>query len=270
VLQALLALDAKERRLAESKERIQAAASARPRDTRLVRLLGQVSLAERDFPAAEASFKRAIEIDPNDAGVDEALAGFLAATGRSDEVVPTLEAALERSPDTASLHLALGSLYFQKARTKDAQARFEDAIRLDPKLALAKNNLAYLLAASGENLDRALDLAREAKTLLPENPLVAGTLGYVLLERDLADAALGYLQEAVAGMDPDDPLLPTVRHHLALAYEATGDVKTAREQVERALADLEAKHEGGPEAARGPDPSAELRALLGRLRASEG
>lgn len=270
VLQALLTLDAKERRLAESKERIQAAVSARPDDSRVVRLLGQVSLAERDLPAAEASFKRAIEIAPDDAGVYETLAGFLAATGRSDEVVPTLEAALERSPNSASLHLTLGSLYFAKARTKDAQARFEDAIRLDPKLALAKNDLAYLLAESGENLDRAFDLAREAKALLPESPLVAGTLGYVLLKRNLAGPALGSLQEAVAGMDPDDPLLPTVRHHLALAYEATGDVKSARDQVERALADLEAKRQGGPEAAPGPDPSAELRALLDRLRASEG
>ena len=269
VLQALLTLDAKERRLAESKERIQAAASAKPSDTRLVRLLGQVALADRDIPAAEASFKRAIEIDPNDAGVYETLAAFLAATGRSDEVVPTLEAALARSPNTASLHLALGSLYFAKARTKDAQARFEDAIRLDPKLGLAKNNLAYLLAQSGENLDRALDLAREAKTLLPENPLVAGTLGYVLLERDLAGAAVGYLQEAAAGMDPDDPLLPTVRHHLALAYEATGDVQSARDQVDRALVDLEAKG-GAPAAAGARDPGPELRALRDRLQSGGG
>jgi tetratricopeptide (TPR) repeat protein len=271
VLQALLALDAKERRLAESKERIQAAASARPSDSRLVRLLGQLSFLDRDLPAAEASFKRAIEIAPNDASVYETLAAFLAATGRPDEVVPTLEAALARSPNTASLHFALGSMYFAKARTKDAQARYEDAIRLDPKLALAKNDLAYLLAASGENLDRAFDLAREAKALLPESPLVADTLGYVLLKRNVADAALGYFQEAVAGMDPDDPLLPTVRHHLALAYQATGDVPSARDQVERALVELEGKNGSAAAAAASTrDPAPELRALRDRLQSGGG
>ncbi len=270
VLQALLALDAKEQRLAESKERVQAALGARPADSRLVRLLGQVSYLERDLPAAEARFKQAIELAPDDVGVYETLAGFLAATGRSEDVVPTLEAALEKSPKTASLHSTLGSIYLAKGRTKDAQARYEEAIRLDPKLGLAKNDLAYLLAESGENLDRAFDLAREAKALLPESAVVADTLGYVLLKRNLPDTALSYFQEAVAGMDPDDPLLPTVRHHLALTYEATGDLERAREQVEQALADLAAKHEAGPEAARAPDPSAELRALLGRLRASEG
>jgi tetratricopeptide (TPR) repeat protein len=262
VLQALLALDAKERRLAESKERIQAAASARPRDTRLVRLLGQVSLAERDFPAAEASFKRAIEI-VHDAGVYDAcrpgrdgrLAGpdprgrpraeprhRLAAPGPWIAVLPA-----------GSQEGCAGALRGRDPVGSEARAR-EEQPGLPARRERREPRPRARSRPRGED-PASRDPVRHASYVPRARP---------------RDAAPATSSRRLWGMDPDDPLLPTVRHHLALAYEATGDVKTAREQVERALADLEAKHEGGPEAARGPDPSAELRALLGRLRASEG
>jgi len=60
-----------------------------------------------------------------------------------------------------------------------------------------------------------------------------------------------------------------VRHHLALAYEATGDVQSARDQVDRALVDLEAKG-GAPAAAGAQDPGPELRALRDRLQSGGG
>ena len=140
-----------------------------------------------------------------------------------------------------------------------------------PNLGEAKNNLAYLFADSGKNLDRALDLAQEAKALLPDSPNAADTLGWVLYKRGVPAAAISYLKEAEAGLEPGSPSLGVVRYHLALAYESNGDSEEAVETLERALADLDAqldevRKRGG--AAEEPSWAAEARSLLDRLQSS--
>jgi tetratricopeptide (TPR) repeat protein len=270
VLRALLDLDVKDGRLAESAQRVAAALRARPDDPRLVQLQGETALYNGDNATAEASFQRAIELDPNDLSAYEKLARYLMVTGRPDEVVRTYEAALKKNPDTGSLHLMVGSLYELQGKVPEAMQRYEDAVRLDPTLAVAKNNLAYLLADTGGNLDRALDLAQEARGLLPDNPNAADTLGWVLYKKNSPDAAVVHLREAVRSMEPDDPQLPIVRHHLGLAYEAAGDFESAREVVEQALDEVGARRkraEAAGQPAADPPWVAELQALRERLQA---
>jgi len=271
ILRALLDLDVRDGRLAESTQRVSAALRARPDDPRLVQLQGEVALYSGDHATAEASFQRAIDLDPNDVSAYEKLARYLMVTGRPDEVVRTYESALQRNPDAASLHLMVGSLYEMQGRIPDAIGRYEDAVRLDPSLAVAKNNLAYLLADTGGNLDRALDLAKEAKELLPDNANAADTLGWVLYKKNAPEAAVVHLREAVRGMEPDDPHAAVVRHHLALAYEAAGDFRSAREAVDEALAEVAARRKrAASDGAPPPEPPyvSELRALRERLAAA--
>jgi tetratricopeptide (TPR) repeat protein len=267
VLRALLDLDVKEGRLAESAQRIASALAERPDDSKLVQLQGEVALYSGDNATAEKSFQRAIELDANDLGAYEKLARYLMVTGRQDEVVKTYESALSQNPDSARLHLTVGSLYELRQDVPKAIEHYENAVRLDPELAVAKNNLAYLIAETGGNLDRALDLAKEAKELLPDNPNAADTLGWVLYKKESHDAAIGYLREAVRSMEPDDPQLPIVRHHLALAYEAAGDLKSAREVVDEAIADIDARRgREGAEASAEPPWAGDIRALRDRLQ----
>ena len=56
-----------------------------PTDSRLVTLRGDASLAMGDLEAAEASYKRAIEIDPENVTTYSQLAAFYLRTGRLDE-----------------------------------------------------------------------------------------------------------------------------------------------------------------------------------------
>ncbi len=138
-------------------------------------------------------------------------------------------------------------------------------MKLDPNLAVAKNNLAYLLAEKGENLDRALDLAQEAREALPDNPNAADTLGWVLLKKDLPSAAVGYLREAERGMRTDDPNTGIVRHHLALALEADGKSEAAREVLARAISEIERISIQGDKKRPEPAYTKDLRAMLDRL-----
>ncbi len=239
ILEALLTLDRAENRIAESVERIERAARSNPEDARLVHLLGLVQVLTNRGSEAEVSFRKAIELDPNNLAPYQSLAQYLALTGRRDEVLATYERAAETRPDSAGLQLVLGSLYEAYGDLDKARETYEKAIQMDPSLSAAKNNLAYILAESGQDLDRALDLAQEAKASMPENGHAADTLGWVLYKKGIPSAAIGYLKEAEGLFRPDDINLAVVRHHLALAYEAAGERERARAALERAFADLE-------------------------------
>jgi tetratricopeptide (TPR) repeat protein len=259
VLGALLRLDAEDGRLGDSLARIDAALAAAPQDARLLRTRGIALLASGRSAEAEESLRRAIEADPNDLASYGDLAQMLARSGRSDEALRTYEQALAAQPESAALNLIVGILHEGSGQAERAIEYYEKAIRSDPGLGVAKNNLAYLLAERGQELDRALDLAQEAKSLLPESPNTADTLGWVLYKKSIPSAAIGYLKEAEGGMRSEDPALGIVRQHLALAYEANGDAEKAREVVEHALEDLgKIGHDASPSAD-------ELRRLRDRL-----
>ena len=75
--------------------------------------------------------------------------------------------------------LLLGRLYLSQGELAKAQQAFEKVVADQPELASARNDLAFVLAERGEQLDRALELARGAQQALGDNPAAIDTLGYV-------------------------------------------------------------------------------------------
>jgi tetratricopeptide (TPR) repeat protein len=240
ILSALLTLDLTEGRLSDSVKRIQVAVASDPDNSAITRLLGLAQVAAGSLLQAENSLRRAIELDPNNLAAYHDLGRLLARSGRRTEVLDTYERALEARSDSAVLNLVVGTLYEQMERYEEAIDHYDKAAHLDPGLGAAKNNLAYLLADRGEELDRALDLAQEAKAQLPESPNAADTLGWVLYKKGIPSAAIPYLKEAEIGLEGEEFSLGVVRHHLALAYAANGEKEKARQVADRALTDLSA------------------------------
>jgi tetratricopeptide (TPR) repeat protein len=269
ILRNLVRLDEKEGRFAESVARVAAAVEAEPENAKLRTLSGLVALMDDRTADAEADFKKAIELDPADAAGYEQLARLFAKTGRLNEAVTTYENAIKARPEDPNLHYFLGTLYSFGGAQDKAIARYEDAIRYGPDLPYPKNDLAYIYAESGENLDRALDLAQDAKAALPDTATVADTLGWVLYKRGIPSAAITYLKEAVANSQGDIAVSGVSLHHLAQAYEANGDPEMARETLRQAVSELDAhakeqRASGGPIR---PEPAwaTEVRTMLARL-----
>jgi tetratricopeptide (TPR) repeat protein len=271
ILESLLAVDAKSGNLGDALARIEKAVTEKPDDANLQRLSGIALLAAGQGPQAEARLRRAIELDPNNLAAYQGLAQYLLGSNRQEEGISTYERAVEAQPNSAPLRFTLGTLYESTARRADAKLQYEEAIKLDPNLAVAKNNLAYLMADEGKELDRALDLAQEAKSRMPDSPNVADTLGWVLLKKGIPEAAIGYLQEAENTFPPGHPDVGYVRVHLALAYEAAKQPERAREVLDRALASLEeARSAAAASGATVADPpwAGEARSMLERLSAA--
>lgn len=243
ILVALLELDGAEDRLGDSIERIGSAVAAKPDDAKLQMVSGLMAVMTGKLAEAEAAYKQAIEVDDRTSEAYTRLADLYARTGRTGETIETYEASLSVNPAQPRLHHTLGLLYERTGELARAVKHYEEAIRHQEDHAEAKNNLAYLYAESGKNLDRALDLAQDAKQLMPDDPNAADTLGWVLYRRGVPSAAIAFLREAEAGLlvrvnqggVGDQANLGLIRHHLAVAYEASGDAESARDVLASAF-----------------------------------
>ncbi len=269
ILRNLVRLDEKEGRLQESVARVAAAVEKEPDNAKLRTLSGLVALVDKRNSDAEAAFQKSIELDPTDSAGYEQLARLYAKSGRLNEAVATYEEAIKARPEDPNLHYFLGTLYSFGGAQDKAIERYESAIRYGPNLPYPKNDLAYIYAESGENLDRALDLAQDAKAALPDTATVADTLGWVLYKRGVPSAAITYLKEAVANSEGDLAVSGISMHHLAQAYEANGQPDLARETLQQAVADLDARaaeQRASGEPVR-PEPAwaTEVRTMLARL-----
>ena len=269
ILRTLLQIDTGLGKPEEAGKRIEAALSREPNAPALIALRGDYALQVRDLETAEATFKRCLEVDPTNLEAFGQLARIYQQTNRLDEAVATYQDALAKQPDSAQLHNALGMILQVQGKTEAAVASYEKAIALDDKMYQAKNNLAYLLAESGSDLQRALDLAQEAKAQRPDDPGASDTLGWVLYRRGIPSAAVGYLREAVAGLEPGTAEMGLTRYHLAVAYEADDKKPLAIETLELSLADLEQQRsKARADGSELPDPewSAPARQMLARLK----
>jgi tetratricopeptide (TPR) repeat protein len=269
ILSTLLVIEVAAGRADEADARIEAAVQSKPDDPQLHRLLGIVYLRQGRGDDAEQSFRKAIELDPAVANSYNQLASYYRQTGRVQETIQVYEQAVQAVPEDGRLHHFLGVLYDGEDQDERAIEHYKAAIRYAPDLAEAKNNLAYLYADADTNLDRALELAQEAKALMPTDANTADTLGWVLYKRGIPSAAITYFKEAEAGMEPTSANIGVVRHHVAMAYEANGDLASAREALGRALEGLERRRErlsslGAPEAAE-PAWAEAARTMLARL-----
>jgi Flp pilus assembly protein TadD len=138
----------------------------------------------------------------------------------------------EERPRDVSVQTAAAVLLHAQNKEAEARVYYEKALQADPRAAVAANNMAWMYAERGENLDMALNLAQAAKQQLPDSPEVNDTLGLVYYKKGLYTLAVAPLQEAIA----KDPTNPAYHLHLGLALAQTGDKNRSRQSLQLALA----------------------------------
>ena len=97
------------------------------------------------------------------------LGSVLFQQGRIDDAIAQWHKALAAQPDDAGFHTALGNAFLNKGLQKDAIAEYEHAARISRQDAMARNNLAWLLATSSDasirDGNRAIEVAKQAVQL---------------------------------------------------------------------------------------------------------
>jgi putative PEP-CTERM system TPR-repeat lipoprotein len=231
-LTGLVSLDVAEGRLDQGLERVRAQQSRRPDDSRLLLLEASLHQARRDVEAAERALRKAIDLDPRSFAAYEMLGRLYFAAGRMEQAIGEFRQVVSRQPSHLGAATMIGLGLEALGRKDEARQHYEALVRDNPRAAVAANNLAWMYAEGGGNLDVALQLAQSAKAQLPESPEIDDTLGFIYLKKNLPQLALAPLRAAVARL-PDNPYC---RYHLGQALMATGDKAGARREFEAALA----------------------------------
>ena len=250
-LQGLVSLDLQEGRLQPAQQRLDQTLVYHARDARFFLLAARVAAASNAAPRAESALAQALSIDPTNVDAAEQLSRVLVRQGRAAEAEDVLTRVIERRPSSVEAQIALADLLRQTGRAVEAQQQYEKIVAAYPRSAVAAFRLARLYVDRGGNLDLALDLAIRSKQLLPENPDVNDTLGWVYVRKDLASLAIPHLEDAVRAV----PSHPGYRYHLGVAYLRQGAKGKARDELARALR----LDESFPEAPRAREALASLR-----------
>jgi len=146
--------------------------------------------------------------------------------------IQELQSSLAKSPgDSASLTY-LGDAYVSAKDTTKAMESYRLAVKADPRNAVATNNLAWVLAEQGQDLNEPLRLAETAVAMEPAYVDAHDTLGWVLYKRAEYDRSVVALSKA-------RKLAPTrmdIAAHLGLAYAKAGSRQQALTELRAALA----------------------------------
>jgi tetratricopeptide (TPR) repeat protein len=196
----------------------------------------RVLAARGDVAGAQRDALRAFEAQPSLSGASALVAALYRAQGQEKEAIASFEEALAAGALRPSGRFLLAQLHIVAGDAARARQLLEGLVAERSDLPIAKNDLAYLLAAQNEDLDRALRLAEEASQGLGDLPAVADTLGFVYLQKSLNEPALQQFQRAVVLAQSRDEDQSIYHYHLGLALRALGRTDAAAKAFEKALA----------------------------------
>jgi DNA-binding winged helix-turn-helix (wHTH) protein/TolB-like protein/cytochrome c-type biogenesis protein CcmH/NrfG len=108
-------------------------------------------LTEHNWPDAEKSLQKAIELDPNNADAFVRYGYFLTNVGHFDEALEKLEKARELNPLSPIVQSDIGLAYICSRRHTEAVEELEKAATENPQFSMAKWFLATAYEASGED-----------------------------------------------------------------------------------------------------------------------
>lgn len=207
----------------------------------------------------------AIEHDPQRQDFKLALANLYVRSARYDDAIQMLQALIDKNPKSADLLYRLGETErlkgdldraaetFRRAtqaapnavepmlrlallmefmnKSDQAKPMYEQILKIQPNHPVALNNLAYINAEAGTDLDQALTMAQRARQQMPNAPEVGDTLGLIYIKKSLSEDAVRVFRDLVQ-KDPNNALF---RYHLGMALLQKGDRPTAKKELELAM-----------------------------------
>jgi len=179
------------------------------------------------------ALNRALSLNQEFTGKEEAVRrlGLLAINGKTagPDVLASLERELKEQPGDPIVLTRLAAIYQRGGEPDKALTLYQAALKLNPKNVAVLLNLALLNSGALHNPQRALDLAKEAYKLSPDDPETSCALGRLAFESGDHKWALSLLEQV------KDTREPEVRYDLALAYYSVGRVAEAEATMRAAL-----------------------------------
>ena len=129
-----------------------------------------------------------------------------------------------------AFRMYLASTYLSQHQNSQAIALYRLIVQAAPNNVEVLNNLAALLQT--QNDPSAFNYAKQAFSLQPENPVIADTYGWGLIQQGQFGAALVPLTLAANALTQ----MPSVQYHLAVALVKTGNLGKAKTILQNIIA----------------------------------
>ena len=196
------------------------------------RLLALTAMRAQKFDLAISEYQKLLARDPKSLDLQMQLAEAYRLKGDPANAIQALEATAQSAPNEPRAAMLLASMYVEAGRYQEAQKTFQKVLLARPDNPFVINNLAFVIAESGGNLDEALQLARHALEKSPQNPELADTMGWIYLKKGDKASAM----QIFGSLVHKQPHNPTYHYHYAVALFENGDRQGAKSEVQSALA----------------------------------
>ena len=186
--------------------------------------------AER-YEEAIKNYNTVLAKDPRSADVLFKLAETYRRKGDLNQAIESFRKSSQAAPNDPGPLLQLGLLLDGTGRRDQSKPIYEQVLRVQPDHAVALNNLAYIKAEEGTDLDSALSMAQRAFASAPNSPDITDTLGWVYIRKNLSQEAVRLFTDLVKKY----PASPVYRLHFAMALKQKGDLPAAKRELQAAL-----------------------------------
>jgi TolB-like protein/DNA-binding winged helix-turn-helix (wHTH) protein/Flp pilus assembly protein TadD len=132
-----------------------------------------------DWDGAEAAFKQALALSPNDAATHRRYAWFLITSGRGQDAIAVMHRAQELNPLSPAISKNLGQVFYFARQFDHAVGQFRAAIEMDPNFRMAYSGLVYAYLQQGKYAE-ALATCQQMLARWGRDPLMLWDLGYAL------------------------------------------------------------------------------------------
>ncbi len=221
-LVALSLMDKKPQQALEHARQLQ---KARPKDPAGPSLEGDVESSRRAWDAAAAAYRTALQ-RANSADTAIKLHNALLAGGKSADAERLVADWLQKQPKDPAFRYYLGDLSLARGQLPQAEQHYRSVLEVQPRNALALNNVAWLMVRQGK--PGAVALAEQANELMPERAPILDTLALALASEGNPKRAVEVQQRAVA-RSPQDVML---KLNLAKFLIKAGEKDRARAELQ--------------------------------------
>lgn len=142
---------------------------------------------------------------------------------RESEAIAFLEKAIASNSQDIGILSTLALAYDNQGEYKKSSDIYEMALKLDPQNALILNNYAYNLSERGENLDKALSMAKIAVEKEPNNASYLDTIGWIYFKMKNYKLAKKFIEKSLS-INPNSAV---VLEHLGDVFNAMKDNSNA-------------------------------------------
>lgn len=205
--------------------------------------LGDFYLRRGKFDQAELAYARAIATNPQLISARIGMGDVYVGRKDFDRAIAKYQEVLQIAPKATAVLVKIGVLRELKSEWTEAEQAYRQALDLDPKLAVAANNLAWLLNEHKKQPAEALKWANVAVRSAPKDANFQDTLGWVLRANGDSVRALAALKQA----NVLAPQNPGILYHLGVLYQEAGNPLLASENYSKALA-ISTKFDGAGDA----------------------